>query len=296
MRASFVGLCVLMVACGSDRDGRPATPAPPPEPPAPSPAPPPASADDLPSGEARATTLRIRNEGDELLAFETGGGPLSFVTVAEGSGATGALWLEGDIYCDCVCEPDTRCPDCEAPSPSTLEIAAGETRELSWNGFLRRRRMGDECQERFAPSGEQYVVAACSRDRCASALVSLPTSDPIVLAFGDRAVPAGCANVESVIVERAARLALRQIRLSASLGERLDRCGTDAATCVETAALEAARAGVPPGGCRHFFVPHDGQLEVETFLPLPEGTNGGESFRVWLDPAATSVRRVRFEQ
>lgn len=242
--------------------------------------------------------MRIENTTGTALRFDQQWGSLAFAGVASVDGSSGGVWLEtADIPCDCVCAPDVRCPECEEPADRWLDVPAGETRDVPWPGYVRRLRDGEECQERFAPPSGLYVFSACAHGGapCASTRATLPTSDPIVLSFAESGRVESCDALSEVDVQRAALVSLRQIR-RAGLGDRLAGCGSAAAECVAADAVDAARRAVPAGGCRHLVVPRGDHLEVETVLPLPPGTNGGESYRVFLDPAGARVREVRFEQ
>ena len=293
VRVILVGCLLVLGACGSRRCD---SPAPSPDPPTGTPHTP---DDPLPAGgTARATAIRVHNAGTQPLRLDTSFGPLSFVGAAAEDGATGALWLEGDNFCDCVCTPGARCAECEPPEDSWLAVAPGATVDVPWNGFLRRGRVGEECQERFAPPAARYVFGSCAgAPRCASTSIVLPASDPITLRFTD-STPVSfddCDAVPAEVRRRAAGIAIRQVRASLR-DDRLAACGADDVECVEPSALDARRSGVVHGECRHFVVPRGIYVEVETFVPLPPDSNGGERFSVIVDGAATHVQRVRFEQ
>jgi hypothetical protein len=132
--------------------------------------------------------------------------------------------------------------------------------------------------------------------RCAVAEALLPSAGPIELAFsGSPPRPAACP-LDPALAERAFRIATFTMDLNAVVPDRRRPCRMEASRCVMPEAIELARDREKRSQCATFLVPHRSGLEVETFLPLPPGTNGGESFSVFLDPTGLRVTRVRYEQ
>ena len=60
--------------------------------------------------------------------------------------------------------------------------------------------------------------------------------------------------------------------------------------------LEAQLEGAREHPCTVFIVPREHEIEGRAFLPLPEGTHGGESYSNYFDPDLTRLLRARYEQ
>ena len=84
-------------------------------------------------------------------------------------------------------------------------------------------------------------------------------------------------------------------QLSHALRDRpLDQCTR--VTCVAPAELERELVGARSEPCTVFIIPRGTEVEARAFLPLPEGTHGGESYAQFYDPDFTRFLRARYEQ
>lgn len=255
-------------------------------------------------GRAQPATLRLVNRTGDPIELDTTWGQLAFLAASTPSGDLGPLSLDaGDHFCDCLCRPagGGRCPECERPRDARMTIPPRGARELPWNGRLRRLGSSateSRCQEVFDPEAGPLLVGACTADggSCAVAEVTLPATGPIELAFpASPPRPASCP-LAPALAERAFRIATFTMDLGAVVADRRQPCRMEESRCVMPEAIELARVGERRRRCATFLVPRREGIEVETFLPLPPGTNGGESYSVQLDPNTLRVTRVRYEQ
>lgn len=284
----------------------PAPVAPPSPPPEPVPAPRPASLiRPLPSGgRAEPSTIRLVNRTGDPIDFETTWGQMAFFGASTPSGDLGPLTLDAsDHVCDCVCTAaaGAGCPECERPRDARMTLGPRGTRELAWNGRLRRvgtSASQGRCLEVFDPEPGPLLVGACTADgkSCAFAEARLPSASPIELSFSASPLRAASCPLEPALAERAYRIATFTMDQAAVVPDRRQSCRMEASRCVMPEAIELARAGERRQQCATFLVPRREGLEVETFLPLPAGTDGGESYSVFLDPNTLRVTRVRYEQ
>ncbi len=255
-------------------------------------------------GRAQPATLRLVNRTGDPIELDTTWGQLAFLAASTPDGDLGPLSLDAsDAVCDCVCRPagDGRCPECERPRDARMTIPPRGTRELAWNGRLRRSGSStteSRCQEVFDPEPGPLLVGACTADggSCAVAEVTLPATLPIQLAFPASPPRAASCPLEPALAERAFRIATFTMDLGAVVPDRRQTCRMEESRCVMPEAIGLARGGERRRPCATFLVPRREGIEVETFLPLPAGTNGGESYSVFLDPNTLRVTRVRYEQ
>lgn len=267
----------------------------------------PVSVEDRPPAAASPVTIRVTNDTGSAVVLERHFGPAEPIGIA---------WLDGDLApgvdldqqddarsggwlatCQCACGAGP-CPECEPPADVRVTLQPGESDDFPWSGRLRRQEehpQGGACWSTFDPPRGRFVLTACTEDHvCGRAEVSLPASATIEIPLSRRATVSSCGDVRPrAMVSARARL-LDTLRVV--LRDRpIDRCPV-VATCVTPAGLGRAMEEARGEACTIFVVPRGPELEVRAFLPLPLGTNGGESYTHVYDPDATHLLRARYEQ
>lgn len=254
--------------------------------------------------EVVPAVIRVVNDTDEPLVFNRSFGPASPLGIV-GPGMERPLELDQEddeqsgnwlATCQCECTNDA-CPDCEAPETVRVTLAPGEEYTFEWNGRLRRRRphrrSGVACWTTILTQPGEYVFTACSEDgRCGRAEVTLPVRS-IEIQMSNRASSASCDDYDA---ERSWAIRGRVVdQLGYVLRDRpLDECTR--VSCVAPDALEAELEAAREHACTVFIVPRGNEVEGRAFLPLPEGTLGGESYANYFDPDVTRLLRARYEQ
>lgn len=292
-------VCVLvgiLAACGSNEASSNEANEPAPEPA-------PRVAERAEPTEVVPAVIRVINDTDETLVLDRSFGPASPLGIV-GPGMERPLeldqtdddasgnWLE---TCQCRCA-DEACPDCEAPETVRVTLAPGDVYLFEWNGKLRRRRphrRGGACWTTILTQPGEYVFTACTEGgRCGRAEVTLPTSS-IEIHLDNRAHSESCDDYGA---ERAWGIRGRVVdQLSYVLRDRpLDECVR--VSCVSAETLEAELQASREHPCTIFIVPRGHEVEARAFLPLPAGTNGGESYANFFDPDVTRLLRAQYEQ
>lgn len=295
-----------LIGC-PESSSRPSTPPPDPQPrePQPSPPRPPASPafEPIPTGgEARRIRIEVVNATDEAQSLDVTYGLESSFGVAAIGRRFGPVGLDRDatpnaIACDCPCNDGARCPECERPREESVTIARGAVHVFEWNGRLRHRRMdadGDNCFDAFAAPAGRYILRACAGPTCGRAEVTLP-ADVIRIELGTEVSRDACP-LSADLVERAALAALHHFALHGDAREQIRSCAPGAARCVARNELDAAQSAARGDPCTIFVVPDGRGIAAEIFAPLPPTFRGGERYVHDLDPDATSIRSVRYEQ
>ena len=128
--------------------------------------------------------------------------------------------------------------------------------------------------------------------RCGRAEVTLP-AESIEIRLSNAATVAGCDDFDA---SRSWAIRGRAVdQLGYALRDRpLNECNR--VSCVMPDQLEAELEGAREHPCSVFIVPRETEVEARVFLPLPEGTNGGESYSHFFDPDLTRLLRARYEQ
>lgn len=274
--------------------------------------------------DTRPTPARIviESRATEPLSIDTTYGLLESITLASLDQPLGLLVAdsldepdEPLRACACPCGAGP-CPECERPTTRRYPLAPGERVELDWNGLARRRANegGQICFDAFGPPPGRYLVRACSGltsegmlGACGNTIVTLPSTEPITIVIG--AVESPHCPLAPETLERAARVALSSLEMRGVVPARLASC-QPRADCYATSAdlvygedvvrglayTQESGAASAPRGCGILVSPHDDRLLVRVFLPLPEGTLGGERFDHELDAEATRILSLRFEQ
>lgn len=248
--------------------------------------------------------IRVVNDTDTPVTLDRSFGPASPIGVVErGPGMEKPLSLDQEddaqsgtwvATCECVCSAAS-CAECEPPQPVQVTLAPGEAYEYAWNGRLRRRRAhrtGAPCWTTILTQPGEYVFSACTEDgRCGRSEVTLP-ADPIAVRISNVAT----ASCDGLAAEHAWAIRGRAVdQLGFSLRDRPLRECTRVA-CVGPDQLEAEMDNAREHPCTVFIVPRERELEARVFLPLPEGTHGGESYSHYFDPDLTRLLRARYEQ
>ena len=97
-------------------------------------------------------------------------------------------------------------------------------------------------------------------------------------------------------VERLAAYHLVYMELYGVVPDRIASCDPSKALCVLPPDLGATKEKLRGEMCSLLVTPAGEEVESLVFLPLPEGTRGGESFQQFLSPDGMEIVRVRFEQ
>lgn len=266
--------------------------------------------------------LVIESRAAETLTIDTTFGVLENVTLASLDQPLGLLVADSVDEPDgqlraCACPCGQVCPECERPQTRRMTIDPSAAVEIDWNGLVRRRanENGRLCFDAFGPPPGRYVVRVCSGltsegmlGPCGSTTVTLPTTEPIRIVIGATESPH--CPLAPELLDRAARVALSSLEMRGVVPERLASC-QPRAECFSTSAdlsygedvvrglaytREPGAATSTPHGCGILVWPHDDRLLVRVFLPLPEGSLGGERFDQELDAEAMRILSMRFEQ
>ncbi len=266
--------------------------------------------------------LVVESRAMETLTIDTTFGVLESVALASLDQPLGLLVADsvdepdGQLR-ECACPCGQACPECERPQTRRMTIDPNEAVELDWNGLVRRRanENGRLCFDAFGPPPGRYIVRVCSGltsagmlGPCGSTTVTLPTTEPIRIVIGAPEAPH--CPLAPELLDRAARVALWSLAMRGVVPDRLASC-QPRAECFSTSAdltygedivrglaytREPGAESAAPHGCGVLVWPHDDRLLVRTFLPLPEGSLGGERFDQALDAEAMRIVSMRFEQ
>ena len=267
----------------------------------------PTAVGDRPSAPASPVTIRVVNDTGSAVVLDRSFGP---------AGPIGVAWLDGDLdpsidldtqddartggwlaTCQCACGGEP-CPECEAPETVHVTLEPGDTYELPWSGRLRRQEehpSDGACWSRIDPPRGRFAFTACTTEgRCGRVEATLPTRAPIEIRLSRAGGAASCDELRPRAAAMARARLLDQLRLVLR-GRSIARCPV-VAPCVAPDALEGAMRAARGEACSLLVIPRGPQLEVRAFLPLPLGTNGGESYAHFYDPDATHLVRARYEQ
>ncbi len=249
--------------------------------------------------------IRVVNDTEETLVLDRSYGPASPLgVVALGPGGERPLSLDQEdddqsqnfvATCECRCSARD-CAECEPPQEVLVTLAPGDDYTFMWNGKLRRRRthrLGMACWTTILAQPGAYVFSACTESgRCGRVEVTLPTSS-IEIRLSQQVSMDTCDRFDA---QRSWAVRGRVLdQLQYALRDRpLDACNRVA--CVSAEELDAELEAAREQACTVFIVPRGHEIEGRVFLPLPEGTNGGESYSHFFDPDLTTLLRAPYEQ
>jgi len=254
------------------------------------------------SDTTHPTKIVLRNGGTESVQLDVTFGPGSPVRATTLLGEYGLLFPEDPAaHCPCPCDPKAGCPECEEPEDKQVEVKAGEVYEWEWNGRLRQYRMdmdGDYCFGVFEPAPGRHLLRACDTEAkaCGVADVTLPTEDPIEIILTTELVAAPACPLPDETVQRLANLSLARMESSHVVVDRIQECDPQKARCVPADEVPTWQERMRRYPCSVFVIPRGDELESQVFLPLPEGSVGGEEYSLYFDPQGVGVRRVRYTQ
>jgi len=258
-------------------------------------------AEPLPRGKGDTPT-RIVIRSQEEVSLDVGAGRGSDIIVAPLQASLGRLsLLVEDPWGACWCSPDHTCPEFEPPPRVLVRVSKDSPLEIEWIGKLvryGREADGDRCGTSFVPVPGEYMFRVCdtSGKRCAVKKVHLPPEKDVVLELEPHEARAEACPSDPMTVERLATYHLVYMELYGILLDRIASCDPSKAVCVPPADLEATKKKLRGEKCSLLVTPAGDEVESLVFLPLPEGTHGGESFQQFLSPDGMEVLRVRFEQ
>jgi hypothetical protein len=246
------------------------------------------------------TTIVIRSQVDAQLNVGAGRGSQIVVAPLQASLGRLSLLIE-DPWGACWCNPDALCPEFEPPGRRLERVTKDSPMKIEWIGKLVRHGReadGDWCGTSFVPPPGDYMFRVCddSGKRCALEKVQLPPEKDIVLELEPHEAQADACPEGPVTAERLATYHLVYMELSGILLDRIAACDPSKALCVLPPDLGSTKEKLRGEKCSLIVTPAGEEMESLVFLPLPEGTRGGENYQQFLSPDGMKVMRVRFEQ